>query len=239
MVLLLHLAFAAFVVQPCFGAGSSVHNELLQLQRCSATGRLLNLANGSGGFPTCVDACVAPAVRTVQGGGNGFCLRPILRSDALDVAFTLVLRNVTWANVPRANEIRLRLPMAVGQALQVAPGDVMGHMMVRDGDAYTSYELESFVLNRKGESEPQPSSESAFSLDQLKRVSTMPQTKTVAQATNRTARNGTAMGAKKPSAGSAESQIRVLALLPLQRLSGSALRVMAHWCFWQSLWNDK
>lgn len=139
-------------VVPSEAGPHSFERDLLQLQRCTSSGRLLDLTNGSVGSPVCVSQCTQPAVRTVQGGGFAFCLWPIHRKEALDISFTLALRNVSFKQIPRSSDVRVRLPLAVGQMLQVAPGDVLGEMMVRDGDSYRGLEVSAFQLRRRDRS---------------------------------------------------------------------------------------
>eukprot|EP00913_Durusdinium_trenchii_P035141 g32875.t1 len=50
-------------------------------------------------------------------------------------------------------QLRLGVPIAVGQILQVPPADVLGEVMVRDAGAYDSHQLHSFKLRRRDEAD--------------------------------------------------------------------------------------
>eukprot|EP00933_Yihiella_yeosuensis_P013282 TRINITY_DN12385_c0_g1_i1.p1 TRINITY_DN12385_c0_g1~~TRINITY_DN12385_c0_g1_i1.p1 ORF type:complete len:478 (-),score=59.89 TRINITY_DN12385_c0_g1_i1:169-1602(-) len=124
-------------------------SPLQKMQRCAASGKFLDLTHGTPGNPECVSSCEKPAVRSIQAEGVAFCMMPLTRGEPLDIVFTLMLHNVSWRDVPSVSAIRIQLPMAVGQALQVAPGDVIGEMMVRDRNIYSGFELVAFELHRK------------------------------------------------------------------------------------------
>eukprot|EP00931_Biecheleriopsis_adriatica_P116784 TRINITY_DN9237_c0_g1_i1.p1 TRINITY_DN9237_c0_g1~~TRINITY_DN9237_c0_g1_i1.p1 ORF type:complete len:464 (+),score=67.32 TRINITY_DN9237_c0_g1_i1:25-1416(+) len=142
----------SITLDTCTEAGHAKVQELINLQRCASSGHLLDLTNSTAGAsPRCVSTCPPSSVRSVQAGGFAFCLHPIIRSDALDVSFSLALRNVSWQEVPPAHDFRVRMPLVIGQALQVPPGDVMGEVMMRDVDAYVGSTLVNFELRRKNE----------------------------------------------------------------------------------------
>ena len=138
-----------WMLQPA-AAGLDRHSSA-RLHGCFAAGKLLDLTNGSVGLPNCVDQCVPPAERTVQAEGVGFCMLPVVRKEAFDLSFTLELRNVTFRQLPSAEQLRANVQVALGQALQVAPADVLGEVMVRDSGSYDSHTLHSFKLRRRDE----------------------------------------------------------------------------------------
>lgn len=142
----------------------------MRMQRCFTSGKLLDLTNGTIGIPDCVDQCAPPGERTIQAEGVGFCMLPVARKDAFDVSFAVQLRNISLRKLPPTDWIRMSLPVAVGQALQVAPSDVPLELMIRDASMYDNHVLRSFKLRRKDEVEPEPAGLEAFELQQKQRV---------------------------------------------------------------------
>lgn len=134
-------------------AGSLDKHSNARMQSCFAAGKLLDLTNGSVGLPNCVERCVPPAERSVQAEGLGFCMLPVVRTEAFDVSFTLELRNVSLKHLPSPEQLRTQVPVALGQALQVPPADVLGEVMVRDSSSYDSHTLHSFKLRRRDETD--------------------------------------------------------------------------------------
>eukprot|EP00439_Symbiodinium_sp_Y106_P065900 s741_g10.t1 len=164
---LLHLVLAAPAQQSWDRWDRS---PAVRMQRCFASGKLLDLTNGTVGVPDCVDQCAPPGERTIQAEGVGFCMLPVARKDAFDVSFAVQLRNISLRKLPPTDWIRMSLPVAVGQALQVAPSDVPLELMIRDASMYDSHVLRSFKLRRKDEVEPEPAGLEAFELQQKQRV---------------------------------------------------------------------
>jgi len=125
--------------------------RLAAIRRCVADGRILDLTEGAPGQPTCVEKCIEErSERVVQAEGMAICLQPVVRSEPLDIAFTLMLRGVPWDHVPKPIAMR-NILMAVAQVLQVAPSEIHSQVLVRDADIYEDYELAAFEIRRQGE----------------------------------------------------------------------------------------
>eukprot|EP00928_Gymnodinium_smaydae_P017417 TRINITY_DN16655_c0_g1_i1.p1 TRINITY_DN16655_c0_g1~~TRINITY_DN16655_c0_g1_i1.p1 ORF type:complete len:463 (-),score=106.35 TRINITY_DN16655_c0_g1_i1:9-1226(-) len=76
-------------------------------------------------------------------------MKPVVRDRPLDVRFALALENVPRRELPEVEDIGMLVPLAVGQSLQVAPGDVMGEVIMHDADVYEGTALAAFELRRK------------------------------------------------------------------------------------------
>eukprot|EP00438_Fugacium_kawagutii_P020721 Skav225277 [mRNA] locus=scaffold4099:178794:182719:+ [translate_table: standard] len=174
--------------------------------------------NGSVGLPNCVERCVPPAERSIQGLpqtqdplGVAFSCTPVTAEakEAFDVSFTLELRNVSLKQLPstvpelpleprgiRASQflwaleteeqLRMNVPVALGQALQVPPGDVLGEVFLGKewcqdlpsfkvtGQRYDSHTLHSFKLRRRDEMDEPGWPTKRMKHDKSRRVQTDP-----------------------------------------------------------------
>eukprot|EP00929_Paragymnodinium_shiwhaense_P088862 TRINITY_DN49171_c0_g1_i1.p1 TRINITY_DN49171_c0_g1~~TRINITY_DN49171_c0_g1_i1.p1 ORF type:complete len:446 (-),score=99.73 TRINITY_DN49171_c0_g1_i1:78-1415(-) len=140
-------------------AAASSMSAAQEIRRCVVDGKLLDLtaAGAKPGRPPCVARCAEGAVPTIQAEGVAFCLRPVCRSAPLDVAFTLSKLSVDWTKLPSPDQLQSHVFMTLAQALQVAPGDVQGEMLVRDADLYDGERLVSIRLQRRdGKDMPLP-----------------------------------------------------------------------------------